>query len=471
MVKAISKMLKNLKSIVMRKIFLFLVIAGLLNGCYDDYRLDYPHTTVAFSNATGGATTPNTLHRTVVMGEGLKLDAGIYLAGVRENKEERWVDFVIDESILQDTPYEAMPAEYYSLSNDSRFIIPAGDWVGRVTVTLDSTLFVNDVKATDYHYAIPIRLTQTSADSILSTQGYQILAIKYIHRNEGYYEHEGSFVTKDADGTILNEGEISNALLLSTIMHDTLMTNGMISARGVDFMMTLHAGNEIFMEYFPNPDPVEPENIALGATPSTDYVSPWESLASINSGTTDPVSSTERPPGGIYGNWWSAGMWRYVQYDFDSYYMIDESKVYWFTDGGGLLIPDSTYVEYWDIEEEVWVETWRNWDGSGVERDTWNTLTIDPPVITDKIRMYFKSNTESCGIIEWQVWGIPAAVGLEQQPIEMVTAIGENSFDEETYTFNLNYRVDFLLDDYYTEVSATLKWRNRIRDGVNEWRR
>ena len=454
----------------MRKIFLFLVIAGLLTGCYDDYRLDYPYTTVAFSDANGGATTPNTLHRTVVMGEGLQLDAGIYLAGVRENKEERWVNFVIDESILVGTPYVAMPASYYSLSNNSRFVIPVGDYVGRVTVTLDSTLFVNDENATSYHYAIPIRLTETSADSILSTQSHQILAIKYINLYEGFYEHEGTFVTKDADGNILNEGTIDNELILSTVSQDTVRTNGLISARGVDFMMTLNAGGALFMDYYANPNPVLPENIALAATPSTDYVSPWETLGAINNGYSNPSSSTDRTPQGVYGNWFSGGMWRYVQYDFAGYYMIDQSDVYWFTDGGGLLIPDSTYIEYWDIEQEVWVESWRNWDGSGVEVNAWNTVTFDP-VITDRIRMHMKSNTQSCCIIEWQVWGVPAAVGLEQQPIEMVTAIGENSFDADTYTFNLNYRVDFVYDSYYTEVSSTLKWRNRVRDGVNEWRR
>ncbi len=455
----------------MKNIFLFIIIAGFLSSCYDEYRHDYPYTTMAFSNATGGATTPNTLYRTVVMGEGLNLDAGIYLAGVRENTKERWVDFVIDPSILDETPYELMPESYYSLSESSRFTIPSGEFIGRTTVSLDSASFVQDEKAVDYHYAIPLRLTETSEDSILSTQGFQILVIKYINYLEGYYEHTGTFSTIDPDGAELNSGVIDNELLLRTVMLDTVRTNGMMASKGVEFMMQLLAGNEgVFMEYFPNPDPVERANIALTATPSTDYVSPWENLNAINSGYSNPTGSSDRSgPGGIYGNWWSGATWRYTQYDFDGFYMIDQSDVYWFTDGGGLLMPSDNYLEYWDIATEEWVRV-PNSNGNGGLENQWNITTFDP-VVTNKVRLNFWNDAESVGIIEWQVWGVPAAVGLEEVPIEKVTPIGENTFDEATNTFTLNYRVDYLLEDYHTEVSATLKWRNRIRDGVNEWKR
>jgi hypothetical protein len=31
--------------------------------------------------------------------------------------------------------------------------------------------------------------------------------------------------------------------------------------------------------------------------------------------------------------------------------------------------------------------------------------------------------------------------------------------------------VDYKYEDYQTNVSTSMEWRNRIRDGVNEWRR
>ncbi len=457
----------------MKKIFLFLIVVFWLTSCYDDYRLDYPYSTVAFSNATGGSDQPGVLWRSVVKGEGLKLDAGIYLAGVIENKQERWVDFEIDPALLNDTQYELMPSDYYSMSHNSRFVIPAGSHIGKVTITLDSLSFVNDPNATKPHYAIPIRLTQTSEDSILSTQSTQLLVIRYINSYEGFYIHEGELRTVEADGTVLNEAAINNVLRASTVMLDTVRLNGMMNQTGLDFQMNVASGSDVFIEYYPNPFPVEPENVALISQASTDYVSPWENLDAINSGYDNPESSTDRSgPDGIYGNWWSAGMWRYVQYDFPGPYSIDRSDVYWFTDGGGLLIPDSTYLQVWDMETEEWVEIWRNWDGSGVEENQWNITEFDP-VTTTAIRMYMKSNTESVGIIEWRVWGLSAAVGYEVAPVERVEPIGENYYDHSTHTFHFNYRVHFEPpnDYYHTDVSATLKWRNRIRDGVNEWRR
>jgi len=159
----------------MKKIFAILIMAVILTGCYEDFRTDYPYTTVAFSTATGGLSTAGELGRTVVKGEGLKLDIGVYLAGVLENKEERSVRFTIDPTLLAGTAYELMPTDYYSLSNANTMTIPSGDYIGRLTVTLDSVKFLNDPDAVNFHYAIPFRLTETSADSINSDYDTKIL--------------------------------------------------------------------------------------------------------------------------------------------------------------------------------------------------------------------------------------------------------------------------------------------------------
>jgi hypothetical protein len=152
----------------MKKILILLIVSGFLAGCYPEFRNDYPYTTVAFTNATGGLTTAGQLGRTVVKDEGLKLDFGIYLGGVIENNEERWAKFTIDPTLLASTPYVLMPSDYYTLSNTNTITIPSGDWVGKITIKLDSIKFLNDPEAAHYHYAIPFRLTETSADSINS---------------------------------------------------------------------------------------------------------------------------------------------------------------------------------------------------------------------------------------------------------------------------------------------------------------
>jgi len=161
------------------------------------------------------------------------------------------------------------------------------------------------------------------------------------------------------------------------------------------------------------PPVLDNTNIAMGSTASTDYVSSWETLTAINDGFT-PASSADNDHG-KYGNWNSSNTDRYVQYDFPNYialngtsnvYIVNQSDVYWFTDGGGLLLPDVTFVEYWNMTAGAW-QTVPSPVGNGAAADQWNITTFQP-VTTDKIRLHTKSNTESTGIIEWKVWGYPA---------------------------------------------------------------
>ncbi|MDZ7737841.1 MAG: RagB/SusD family nutrient uptake outer membrane protein [Bacteroidales bacterium] len=143
-------------------------------------------------------------------------------------------------------------------------------------------------------------------------------------------------------------------------------------------------------------------NIALDASPTDDY-SPYGNPDNLNNGTTG---------GSAWHNWYSAETWRYVQYNLGIYenldgttstYQIQDMEVYWWTDGGGILYPDSIYVEVWDLETNQWVEVYS--DYSGVTQDYWSA-DIDPDVNTDRIRLNFRGPA-SCGIWEWLVYGIP----------------------------------------------------------------
>ena len=104
----------------MKNIVIILLLLGLIaTGCYEEFRNDYPYTTIAFSTATGGLTTQGELGRSVVLGESLEMDFGVYIAGLLENDKEWWVDFIIDPSLLSGTPYAIMPENYYTLSNNT----------------------------------------------------------------------------------------------------------------------------------------------------------------------------------------------------------------------------------------------------------------------------------------------------------------------------------------------------------------
>jgi hypothetical protein len=229
----------------MKNIGIILILLGLMaTGCYDEFRNDYPYTTVAFSTATGGLSTAGELGRTVVMGEGLEMDFGVYLAGLLENDREWWVDYIIDPTLLNGTGYELMPENYYSLSNESRITIPKGEYVGKITVTLDSTNFISDPRTSSFTYALPIRITDTSADSIYTAQSTKILVIKYINSYDGYYDQTGSYQTFDPVEGLINGGSIVNVVKATTSSLDSVIANGMIYlGSGYEVKYTVRNGN------------------------------------------------------------------------------------------------------------------------------------------------------------------------------------------------------------------------------------
>lgn len=482
--------MKNMKNILAT---LALLVA--LTSCYDDFRLDYEYSSVAFSNADGGSNEPGVLWRTVVKGEGLKLDAGIYLSGILDNSTDRWADFELDPTLLDGTDYTLLPSQYYTLSNNSRFVIPAGEIVGTVGVTLDSIAFLNDPLTAKRNYAIPFSLVATSEDSILSTQSTQILVIKYINQYEGYYNQTGSFKTlSQNESSLLNSGNIKNVLTANTIVLDSVETNGSMHLLGDDYKMKMliNADNTVSLEYSPNLNADNsPKNIALDAIVSSSYVAPWNSEEAVKSGT-DPVSSAftdQILSWGNYGAPSGPGAENWIEYDFGSNFSISRSEVYWAADGGGVLFPNRSYIMYWNLDTEAWEILYSNNVVNGVsvseadygvidignEPDRYNVTSFDN-ITTNKLRIYATPPNEFIGIHEWKVWGVPAPTGYETAPIATIVENGENTFDPETGTFTLNYRVNYNLEDlnveeYYTDVSTTLVWRNRIRDGVNEWRR
>ena len=483
----------------MKKVLIFLVFISVLTSCYDEFRLDNEFSSVAFSSADGGSNQPGVLWRTVVKGEGLKLDAGIYLAGILDNSKERWADYELDPSLLVGTDYTMLPSDYYTLSNSSRFVIPSGETVGKISIVLDSIKFLNDPLTTKMNYAIPFKLIETSEDSILSTQNTQILVLKYINKYEGFYNQKGTFQTVAPNGETLNSGTINNVISGTSIFLDSLEMNGSMNLIGADYKMKLHVNpdNTVSLEYSPNLNADNsPKNIALEATPAAPNVSPWENVDGVNDGG-DPTSSNDRGASGLaFGNWPLFDTWDYVEYTFDGEYFITQSDVYWFADSnpndGGVSKPYNTYLQYFDSETGAWKILYNNnvvngtpiseanyaiLDGTytsdnpapGTSLDQYNVTSFDA-IRTSKVRINFKA-VDASGILEWKVWGVPAPVGYEAAAIASITENGTNTYDPATGTLILNYTVNYALEEYTTNVSTEMVWRNRIRDGVNEWRR
>jgi PKD repeat protein len=143
-----------------------------------------------------------------------------------------------------------------------------------------------------------------------------------------------------------------------------------------------------------------PTNIALSATASTSYVSSWETLSAVNNNS-NPSSSNDKSSG-AYGNWNNPNTIEWVQYDWSSNYTISKTEVYWFDDNGGVLTPTTAYVEYWNGS------AWINCGTVPKVKNAWNVLNISN-VTTNRFRISMLNTSQSTGILEWRVWGIPAA--------------------------------------------------------------
>ncbi|MDP3912745.1 MAG: DUF1735 domain-containing protein [Bacteroidota bacterium] len=192
----------------MKKIIALIVLITAMSACYEDYILDYEY---------DGIYLPYQLDvRTFVVGEGMRIKVGAALGGVRDNNRDRAVNFQIDNSLINPATLESMkgaanyiknsvdavtelktlPANYYSLSDNSKIVIKKGDHSGTITLTPDSARFLTDMATLNATYALPIRITSADADTVLKSKDYAVIGLKYENMLFGNYWHGGSAVVK-----------------------------------------------------------------------------------------------------------------------------------------------------------------------------------------------------------------------------------------------------------------------------------
>ena len=146
----------------------------------------------------------------------------------------------------------------------------------------------------------------------------------------------------------------------------------------------------------PNPSTPPTGNIALSATATTSYVSPWENLSAVNNGAA-PASSADRS-NLVYGNWPEQGT-QWLEYTWPSARSINRTAVYWFDDDQGIDLPASCRVQYWNGS------AYADLPGScGTAANTFNTLSF-PTVSTTRLRLNITAKTGlSTGVLEWQAF-------------------------------------------------------------------
>ena len=199
-----------------KKISSLIIMCTLLFACerYEEYRYDYEYSAVYF-----GSQKPL---RTLVTRESqstLDFKLGVVYAGVLENKTDQWATFEIDPSLLETvngaSAFSLLPEDWYDFDiTDNKIIIPKGKFMGDFTIKIDKVKFTTDPVSLGTTYALPVRILDSSADSILvgdnviPGKNYTVLVVKYISENSGTYFVRGEQIELNTQSTEIEGSKI-----------------------------------------------------------------------------------------------------------------------------------------------------------------------------------------------------------------------------------------------------------------------
>ncbi len=258
-----------------------IVATAFLPSCenYDDYMTD--------SIGYDGVYFPQSvLERSAIAGEGLSFTIGIIYGGVRENLADQTAYFEIDETLLEeyeDATYELLPSEYYTLSHDSEIVVPKGEISGSITITFDESIY-DDPKFLDFNYALPLRLTDSTADIILEDFETCIYPVKMMNTYEGYYYQVGqqetysttpswTYIDAETYGNI-NDFSVTTVNELITLAYNKVLYSAVAANVSSDysFILTVNDDNSVSLEVADS-DPLITEVTAGACTwdPTTRY--------------------------------------------------------------------------------------------------------------------------------------------------------------------------------------------------------
>jgi len=234
----------------MKKALYILSIVVVMVSCenyfYDDYINDFDYTAVYFPNQD--------LERSFVYGEFNHIQVAVQLGGKRENTEEEWVNFEIDESMAVDDHLTLLPESYYTLSDAEQFVILPGDLGGEISLSVTEEFFQ---RADTTSYYLPFRLLSSSLDTILESKASMVLLLNMETRGFGHYYHNGVMQIDSIGGSSTTiayhqEEPVTNEINnweLTSHAKDTLLSNGIgdrkASVTDYSFLLSIHSDNTV----------------------------------------------------------------------------------------------------------------------------------------------------------------------------------------------------------------------------------
>lgn len=255
------------------------ILTVAITGCkkYDDGYLDakLPKTIAYFASF-------QEYTRTVVVGEGLEFKIGPAMAGVLKNPKDQTVELQIGSVLYKTSPTdtrELLPTNYYNsaqLGSKALVTIPAGEFLGYMTIKLDSTLFLNDPKSMYRNlnalegYTIPVKILSTSLDSIAKGLDSIKVSLKYIAGVDGYYLYK-NVIKKEVAGIIIDSRtQVDSAINEADNSTWRLLTQGPFKVKvtsaasaftsGLNFNLTVDANKAITYESIAGQPVITPES-------------------------------------------------------------------------------------------------------------------------------------------------------------------------------------------------------------------
>ncbi len=267
----------------MKKLLLILLIASGMMAC-QNFEIDHPD-----FDYTSGYFPYQFPVRTLVLGDYIydntndnnhKFVISVAMGGLYENTQDRVFDIEVDESLCNRVLFSAdgdtihaLPSSYYTLSDNSKIVIPGGKFNGGIEVQLTDAFF-NDPLAIKNTYVVPVRLKGSAdVDTVLvglsdnpnadprvagqwiaPPKDFTMFAVKYINEFHGTYFHYGESSVKDStdavvENTTYSEKYVENnetsklkttgryQVSLSTFLESEIMTGE------VDMLLTFNGNN------------------------------------------------------------------------------------------------------------------------------------------------------------------------------------------------------------------------------------
>jgi hypothetical protein len=273
----------------MKKIFILLIFIIAITACenqpwsFPDYNLQavyFPIQLPVRTLSLGEDRIDNSLDKE------FKFDIGVSIGGMYANKQDWTVDYVVDTTLVRKVyiyakpqtfsikeKILALPSAYYTLTpaSGASVTIPKGSFNGLIRVQLTDAFF-NDTIALSGRYVIPLKITDTSADSILkgsaaitgadprvvaqwnpnmSPKDWVMYGISYVNPYHGTWLHRGRDIRTNISTTVVDTVtfrtkyvERDATIKLTSTGRKNAISNGLGNKTGTNLSMLLNFAND-----------------------------------------------------------------------------------------------------------------------------------------------------------------------------------------------------------------------------------